>query len=69
MKIKRELNTKEAKYTLEDIGDTEFNFLYQALRDLVYKTQRCIPDPESKDPIAILYDKFEKMNQSSVTIV
>lgn len=69
MQIKRELNTKEAKYTLEDLSDTEFKFLYSAVRDLIYKTCRCIPDPESKDPVAVLYDKFEKMNQSSITII
>lgn len=69
MKIKRELNTKDAKYTLEDIGETEFKFLHQAMRDLIYRTCRSVPDPESKDPVAVLYDKFEKMSESSVTII
>lgn len=67
MKITRKIDTTNATYTLEDINNTQFVFLLNAVRHYTQYTHQCIPDKDSN--IGSLLDKLEKMYESSITII
>lgn len=67
MKITRKIETTNAKYSLEDITEEQFNFLLTSLNHYGHYTNRCIPDKDT--PIGELIQKLEKMKESSITVI
>ena len=67
MKITRQIDTQTARYTLEDINDSQFSFLLASVNHYTMYTHHCIPDKDS--PFGELLEKLKKMKSSSVTII
>lgn len=66
MKIKREIETKNAKYDLTDLNEEQFRFISNSLRRQCEYQMHCIPDSETF--IGELMEKIQKIEDSSVVI-
>lgn len=68
MKLKREIETTNAKYSLEDLNEEQFSFIDRAVSHYCYYiTHRDAFDDET--PLGELMSKIKKMKDSSITII
>lgn len=68
MKIKREIETTNAKYELTGINEEQFRFIHAACS--VYFQQRQVKSNEAPfDQWYEVYKKLEQMTESSVTVI
>ena len=63
MQIKREIETKNAKYDLNGLNEEQFRFIINSLRRQCEYQMHCIPDETT--PLGELMEKLQKMEDSS----
>lgn len=69
MKVTRKIDITNATYSLDEINSTQFDFLFSAVNYYVRYTHHGIPEKDSKSDIGELFNKLEKMKESSITII